>query len=170
MLNYINKYGGGLWGIPVDQRPNSPPLVEIGEIVDDFSWTQDHNDDLLGEHCQNQRLQISGLYIANTKPGGFSLEVANTDSNTMMVGVRVMLGSQDMTRVPFNMELFSRTVNITLVRPRWGEFCFTKEKSFQCQNKVSINFAALLKHASQVLTTPSPMDVEKFQEHCHGPT
>ena len=36
-----------------------------------------------------KRLQTSGLFIANTKPGGFSLEVAKTDYNTMMVGVRV---------------------------------------------------------------------------------
>ena len=109
-----------------------------------------------------QRLQTRGLYIADTKPGGFSLEVAHTDSNTMKVGVRVMLGSKDMTRVPANMELFGRTVNVTLVRPRWVEFCFTWEESFQCQNKVSINFAALLKHASQVLMMPSLMDVEQF--------
>ena len=89
-----------------------------------------------------QRLQTSGLYIANTKPGGFSLELSNTDNNTVMVGVRVMLGSQDVTRVPVNMEMFGRTVNITLVRPRWVEFWFTREESFQCKNKVTINFSA----------------------------
>ena len=47
-----------------------------------------------------------------------------------------------MTRVPVNMEMFGRTVNITLVRPRWVEFCFTREESLQCQNKVTINFGA----------------------------
>ena len=87
-----------------------------------------------------QRLQTSGLYIANTKPGGFSLELSNTDNNTVMVGVRVMLGSQDISRVPSSMEIFGRTVHITVVRPRWVEFCFAREESIQCQNKVTINF------------------------------
>ena len=93
-----------------------------------------------------QRLQTSGLYIANTKPGGFTLEVTNTDPNTVMVGVRVLVGSQDTTRVPSSLEIFGRTVNMTVVRPRWVEFCFTREESIQCtaqaQNKISINFGA----------------------------
>ena len=93
-----------------------------------------------------QRLQTSGLYIANTKPGGFTLEVTNTDPNTVMVGVRVLVGSQDTTRVPSSLEIFRRTVNMTVVRPRWVEFCFTREESIQCtaqaQNKISINFGA----------------------------
>ena len=89
-----------------------------------------------------QRLQTSGLYIANTKPGGFSLELSNTDNNTVMVGVRVMLGSQDISRVPSSMEIFGRTVHITVVRPRWVEFCFTREESVGCGNKVTINFGA----------------------------
>ena len=116
------------------------------------------------EHCQNQtaeiefggqdvlqvynvaqvrqRLQTSGLYIANTKPGGFSLEVANTDPSTVLVGVRVMLGSQDLTRVPASLEMFGRTVHITVARPRWVEFCFTREESIQASNKATINFGA----------------------------
>merc|ERR1719204_1473802 len=44
-----------------------------------------------------QRLQTSGLYVANTRPGGFTLEVANTDSSNVLVGLRVLLGSQDIT-------------------------------------------------------------------------
>ena len=116
------------------------------------------------EHCQNQsadiefgghdvtqvynvnqikqRLQTSGLYIANTKPGGFTMEVSNTDTNTVMVGIRVMLGSQDLTRVPASMEMFGRTVHISVVRPRWVEFCFTREESVQANNKTNINFGA----------------------------
>ena len=64
----------------------------------------------------------------------------------MMVGVRVLVGSQDTTRVPSSLEIFGRTVNMTVVRPRWVEFCFTREESIQCtaqaQNKISINFGA----------------------------
>ena len=89
-----------------------------------------------------QRLQTSGLYIANTKPGGFTLEVTNSDPNTVMVGVRVLVGSQDTTRVPTSLENSGRTVNMTVLRPRWVEFCFTREDSIQCtaqaQNKINI--------------------------------
>ena len=88
------------------------------------------------------RLQTSGLYIANTKPGGFTLEVSNTNNDTVMVGVRVLLGSQDITRVPSTLEIFGRTISINVVRPRWVEFCFTREESIQCQNKISLNFGA----------------------------
>ena len=61
LLNYIShvivalKYSGGWWGIPVDQRPNSPPLVETGDIVDNISWTEDDDEDFSCEHCQNQK-------------------------------------------------------------------------------------------------------------------
>ena len=72
--------------------------------------------------------------------------MTNTDPNTVMVGVRVLVGSQDTTRVPSSLEIFGRTVNMTVVRPRWVEFCFTREESIQCtaqaQNKISINFGA----------------------------
>ena len=76
-----------------------------------------------------QRLQTSGLYIANT-----SLELTDTDPNTVMVGVRALVCSQDTTRVPSSSEIF---VNLTVVRPSWVEFCFTRE-----ENKISINFGA----------------------------
>ena len=89
-----------------------------------------------------QRLQTSGLYIANTKPGGFSMDITNTDTNTVMVAIRVLFGTQDVSRVPSSMEVFGRSTHINLVRPRWVEFCFTREESIQCQNKITVNFGA----------------------------
>ncbi len=60
------------------------------------------------------RLQTSGLYIANTKPGGFSLEVANNDSNQVIVGLRIHLGTQDIIRVPSTIEILGRSVAIKM--------------------------------------------------------
>ena len=60
--------------------------------------------------------------------------VTDTDPNTVMVGVRVLVGSQDTTRVPSSSEIF---VNLTVVRPSWVEFCFTRE-----ENKVSIKVSS----------------------------
>ena len=74
-------------------------------------------------------MQTSCLYIANT-----SLELTDTDPNTVMVGVRALVCSQDTTRVPSSSEIF---VNLTEVRPSWVEFCFTRE-----ENKISINYGA----------------------------
>ena len=89
-----------------------------------------------------QRLQTSGLYVANTRPGGFTLEVANTDSSNVLVGLRVLLGTQDITRVPSTLEVFGRTTHVTLTRPRWIELPFTREESIQANNKVLLNFGA----------------------------
>lgn len=54
--------------------------------------------------------------------------MTNTDPDTVMVGVRVVVVSQDQTRVPSSLEIFGRTVNMTVLRPRWVEFCFTREE------------------------------------------
>ena len=84
------------------------------------------------------RLQTTSLYIANTKPTGFELEVSNHDANQVIVGVRVMLGSQDTSRVPSYIELFGRRLPIgvggmdgrsNLTRGRWFEMPLTRDES-----------------------------------------
>lgn len=51
----------------------------------------------------------------------------------VMVGVRLMLGSQDISSI----KLFGRAVHImVMVRPRWVEFSFTREESVQCGKKL----------------------------------
>ena len=60
--------------------------------------------------------------------------MTDTDPNTVMVGVRALVCSQDTTRVPSSSEIF---VNLTVVRPSWVEFCFNRE-----ENKISINYGA----------------------------
>ena len=42
--------------------------------------------------------------------------MANTDSNTVMVGLRVQLGSQDLARVPGSLEVFGRSTHVILAR------------------------------------------------------
>ena len=66
----------------------------------------------------NQRLQTSGLYIANTKPGGISMDITNSDTNTVMVAIRVLLGTQDVSRVPMSREACGISNHVTLLRPR----------------------------------------------------
>ena len=114
------------------------------------------------EHCQHQvndiefggqdclqiynvqqiklRLQNNNLYIANTKPGGFQLEVNNNDSNTVIVGIRVLLGSQNIDRVPSSIEVCGRTLQTLPYRARWFELPLAREESIHCNNKLTINF------------------------------
>ena len=84
------------------------------------------------------RLQTTSLYIANTKPTGFELEISNHDANQVIVGLRVMLGSQDTSRVPSYIEIFGRRLPIgvggmdgrsNLTRGRWFELPLTREES-----------------------------------------
>ncbi len=58
------------------------------------------------------RLNTSGMYIASTKPSGFSIEIHNTNTNTVMMGVRVQVGSQAIERAPSYVEVFGRTVQV----------------------------------------------------------
>ena len=84
------------------------------------------------------RLQTTSLYVANTKPTGFELEISNLDANQVIVGIRVMLGSQDTSRVPSYIEFFGRRLPIgvggidgrsNLTRGRWFELPLTREES-----------------------------------------
>ena len=46
---------------------------------------------------------------------GFSVEVSNNQhKNTVMVGVRVMLGSRSLDRAPSYIECFGRTIQVSL--------------------------------------------------------
>ena len=61
------------------------------------------------------RLNHADLYIANTKPSGFSVEVSNLLFPThVMVGVRVHLGTKSLEKVPSFIEVFGRTKTVFL--------------------------------------------------------
>ena len=82
------------------------------------------------------RLNTSGMYIASTKPNGFSIEIYNNDTTTVMVGVRVMVASQDVARAPTSIEVFGRSIPVALTRNRWYDIPFTREESLTADKKV----------------------------------
>ena len=47
--------------------------------------------------------------------GGFSIEVSNSSASTVMVGVRILVGSQSIERAPSYIEIFGRTMQASLV-------------------------------------------------------
>ena len=82
------------------------------------------------------RLTSVSLYIANTKISGFQLEVTCHDPNQVVVGIRVLLGCQDVGRIPSYIEVLGRTLSIAgnptpITRSRWFEFPLTREESLQ---------------------------------------
>ena len=47
--------------------------------------------------------------------GGFSMEVNNTNTSNVMVGVRVLIGTQSIDRAPSYIDIFGRTLPVCLV-------------------------------------------------------
>lgn len=86
------------------------------------------------------RLNTSGLYIACTKQSGFSIEITNSDTSSVIVGVRILVGSQDIQRAPSCIEVFGRNIPFALQRHRWFDIPLTKEESLQADKKLVLTF------------------------------
>lgn len=126
------------------------PPGTVSFPVDFFEHCQQSSDiefggnDILQVYNSQQvknRLNMSGLYIASTKPTGFTMEVTNTNNTTVPVGIRVLLGSQSAERAPSYIEVFRRSIQIQLnSRPRWFDIPFTREESLTADKKFNIFF------------------------------
>lgn len=68
-------------------------------------------------------ISLLGLYVVSTKMSGFTMDVANSDPNMVICGIRVLLGSQDVARTPSYVE-----VRIILVKKT--NICFNIELFF----------------------------------------
>lgn len=90
------------------------------------------------------RLSSTNLYVASTKPNGFTLEVTNNDPNTVMTGIRVLLGTQDASKAPQSITILGRVINTPSPRPRWFDIPLTREESLQSDKKINIFFGPSL--------------------------
>ncbi|XP_055857167.1 protein purity of essence [Episyrphus balteatus] len=86
------------------------------------------------------RLFSTGMFVASTKLNGFTLEITNSDPNMVIVGVRVLLGTQDPLRAPQNVTVLGRTVSTVLRRARWFDIPLTKEEMLQSDKKLNVVF------------------------------
>ncbi len=111
----------------------------------DHTHSQFGGTDILHIYNRGQvktRLNANGLYLASNKPAGFSIEVTNTLSSTMvMVGVRVLLGSHSLEKAPSFIELFGRThpVCFPAGMSRWMDIPLAREESLQSDKTLTIN-------------------------------
>ena len=90
------------------------------------------------------RLNTSGLYIACTKQSGFSVDITNSDTSSVIVGVRILVGTQDIQRAPTCVEISNSNRNIpfALQRHRWFDIPLTKEESLQADKKLVLAFGS----------------------------
>uniref|UniRef100_A0A4W3HBC8 Ubiquitin protein ligase E3 component n-recognin 4 n=1 Tax=Callorhinchus milii TaxID=7868 RepID=A0A4W3HBC8_CALMI len=84
------------------------------------------------------RLNSTGMYVASTKPGGFTVEAANNNSTMVMTGMRIQIGTQAIERAPSYIEIFGRTMQLNLTRARWFDCPFTREEALQADKKLTI--------------------------------
>jgi len=135
-VNQINEPSNGSIKFPVDFFESCHVLTEYEfggrDLLDVYNVAQ-----------LKLRLSTPGMFIANVRTGGFTLEVINKDSDNMVVtGVRIHIGSYSMDKCPQYFEFFGRTVQVNnLQGPRWYDLCLTREESIQAEKKINIFIA-----------------------------
>ena len=86
------------------------------------------------------RLNTTGLYVACSKQSPFSIEITNGDTMGVVVGVRILVGSQDIQKAPSCVDVFGRTIPLVLQRHRWFDVPLTKQESLQADKKLVLTF------------------------------
>ncbi|KAK7478490.1 hypothetical protein BaRGS_00030249, partial [Batillaria attramentaria] len=123
------------------------PAGSINFPIDFFEHCQQSNDveyggnDVLQVYNVQQvkhRLNTTGMYIASTKSAGFNVEISNSNTANVMVGLRVLVGTQSVDKAPSYLEIFGRTTQVTLSRARWFDLPFTREESLTADKKVTL--------------------------------
>ncbi|XP_037079449.1 E3 ubiquitin-protein ligase UBR4-like, partial [Pollicipes pollicipes] len=117
-----------------------PDFFEGCQPMNDVEYGGDDVLQVYNTQQVKQRLSMTGMYIASTKPSGFSLEVTNGDSAMVICGVQIMVGSQDPQRSPSYVELLGRSVPLHCTRARWFDVPLTREESLQADRRLVITF------------------------------
>ncbi|XP_023302423.2 protein purity of essence [Lucilia cuprina] len=82
----------------------------------------------------------NGMFVASTKSTGFTLEVYNNDPNMVIVGIRVLLGTQDPHRTPQSVTILGRTIPTPVRRARWFDIPLTREEILQSDKCLKVVF------------------------------
>lgn len=88
------------------------------------------------------RLNSTGLYVASTQSSGFTLEINNNDPNTVITGIRVLIGTQDITRAPPTVAILGRVIQTPATRPRWFDIPLTRDESLQSEKRLLVHFGS----------------------------
>lgn len=118
---------------PVDYFENLVPMNDV-----EFGGS-----DLLSVYTPDQlknRLNSIGMHVTCVKTSGFSVDIINTDPNMVICGLRIQVGSQDLTRTPTSIEVLGRTTSIRPSSFRWYDLPLTRDESMQSDRKLTISF------------------------------
>ncbi|XP_054271979.1 E3 ubiquitin-protein ligase UBR4-like isoform X4 [Macrosteles quadrilineatus] len=128
----VNKSPGAVT-FPVD-------FFEHSTLLNDVEYG---GNDLLQIYNAQQiknRLNTTGMYVVSTKSTGFNIEITNNDGTQVITGIRVLLGNQDVQRVPGYIEVCGRTTQTAVARNRWFDLPLTREESLQADKKLTVTF------------------------------
>jgi E3 ubiquitin-protein ligase UBR4 len=134
--NQLNEPSNGSIKFPVDFFESCHVLTEYEfggrDLLDVYNVAQ-----------LKLRLSTPGMFIANVRTGGFTLEVMNKDPDNMVVtGIRIHIGAYSMDKCPQYFEFFGRSVHVNnLQGARWYDLCLTREESIQAEKKLNIFIA-----------------------------
>lgn len=96
--------------------------------------------------------------------------MTNNNSTMVMTGMRVQIGTQAIERAPSYLEVFGRTLQLNLSRPRWFDFPFTREEALQADKKLTIfskspDWCRLCGCQCQTRPSPGPLGKKDTQHH-----
>lgn len=109
-------------------------------LMNDIEFGGNHMLQVYNSQLLKHRLTTTGLYVASTRVNGFTLEVINNDSQMVITGFRVLIGSQSIQRAPMIVSVHGRNISTMTTRPRWFDFPLTWNESLQSDKKLSIAF------------------------------
>lgn len=123
----------------------SPPAfpIDFFEHCNCLNDVEFGGNDLLQIYNTQQlkhRLNATGLYVTSTRANGFTLEITNNDPNTVITGIRVLIGTQDPMRAPQSVAILGRNINTLASRARWFDIPLTRDESLQSDKRLKVLF------------------------------
>ena len=76
--------------------------------------------------------------FTDLQASGFKVEITNTNTSNVMVGLRVQLGMRSLEKTPTYVEIFGRMIPLRLSRNRWFDMPFTKTESLTADKKITV--------------------------------
>ena len=122
--------------------PNFPiDFFEHCTLMNDVEFSGNDLLEIYNVQQLQHRLNSTGLYVASTRFNGFTLEAINKDANMVITGIRLLIGTQDVSRAPTAVTILGRKIPTICTRARWFAIPLTREESLQADKKLNIHFS-----------------------------
>lgn len=141
--NGAENGGGGVGGAGAASTANPTFPIDYFEhcvIMNEVEFGGNHMLQVYNSQLLKHRLTTTGLYVASTRINGFTLDVINNDSQMVVTGFRILVGSQSIQRAPMIVSVHGRSISTMTTRPRWFDFPLTWNESLHSDKKLSIAF------------------------------